>query len=1091
MIRLLWNACKLGVVLAIVAGGLFVWTYYRSDELLRTEVLRQLAEAFPNATIQLERANFDLQGRVRLFDLALTVPGESKPLLSVAETTVAFDRQQFTDHQRLILQKIRVSQPRLRLVRAPDERWNWQLLEFIRPTGETALPDVDVVHGMIELVLADHTTRTMLNVPIDGVNIQAEPSSLRSYQVQLVARSDVTGAIQMLCELPLSSAPWSLTANVARWQWNAETLRLATIAVPASRTSLAEVQQRLATFVPPISHAAGTVPVHSGPQAPLLGLTAAGSAQVRCAGDDWTSLRDWSAKLAIDSGEVTHPALPSPLFDLRSELDLLPTGVQVRSFSARNGQTEVRVQAAAIPAKGWNVLLNVTALPIDEPLVLRLPEALQRHVRSLALTGVVSGQVHIQQEAGRLPLIRAEGTLAEGTMQHERFPLLVRDISGSGTWQNDTVQMQGQGFAGSSPVQFTGTIHNPGPAGDATFDIRAKGLTMDEALIQAMPKSVARVVRELQFQGQGEAWARLIRPAGLNQKYQTSLLANVREGSLRYSGFPYPITQTSGRLLWHGDLVKFEQVRGEHDGTVITGSGQFELEPDPGRLTMQFKATDAVFDRALYTALPPTLQEVWQSINPQGPFDAQAEVRWTPGQPLEVDVPVLQVRRGGFQLREFSYPFRDVQGTFTYRAQDQTVTIRDLSAQHDETQLSGQGTAVCRSDGTVTLTFDKFHVDDLHPTPTLRRALPEVLRNVVESLNPSGRYSFHGPLKLYGDQQRGGLVGADWDFQVLLTGCSINAGLRVDNMHGRVHLQGRWTPQETQLDGQLDLDALDILTNHQITRVKGPLRLRQGVLVAGSAQMVNSARGVDVPKIAAAERLVGEAFDGQVTLDAVVDLNAQPQYAASMELTGASLEKYALRHLRGYSNVRGLVNGWMDIRGQGIEARGLSGEGQVQISPAALYELPVFLQIFQLPQFAPINRTAFDYANFLFRIENERFNFQTMDLVGNTISLRGRGVIRFDGAVLLDFYSMQPRNQVRLPGLRELVGVVNLMSQGWIAVEVRGPISNPVARVVPLPAVDEALQQFLGAFNPRVMTPPPVLRRGPPRTTFAPEPPRQ
>jgi hypothetical protein len=106
--------------------------------------------------------------------------------------------------------------------------------------------------------------------------------------------------------------------------------------------------------------------------------------------------------------------------------------------------------------------------------------------------------------------------------------------------------------------------------------------------------------------------------------------------------------------------------------------------------------------------------------------------------------------------------------------------------------------------------------------------------------------------------------------------------------------------------------------------------------------------------------------------------------------------------------------------------------------------------------------------------------------VGNTISLRGRGSVRFDGMVTLDFFSMQPRNQVRVPGLREIVGMVNLVSQGWLAVEVRGPMAAPIARVVPLPAVDSALQQFLGAFEQRPLGPPPPVFRGPPRATFAP-----
>jgi hypothetical protein len=63
--------------------------------------------------------------------------------------------------------------------------------------------------------------------------------------------------------------------------------------------------------------------------------------------------------------------------------------------------------------------------------------------------------------------------------------------------------------------------------------------------------------------------------------------------------------------------------------------------------------------------------------------------------------------------------------------------------------------------------------------------------------------------------------------------------------------------------------------------------------------------------------------------------------------------------------------------------------------------------------------------------------------------------------------------------------MVNMATQGWLAVEVRGPMTAPIATVVPFPAVDSALQQFLGAFEPRPLSPPPILR-GPPQATFAP-----
>lgn len=1103
--RLIVNVLRLAVVLAVITGGAVAWMYFRSDELLRAEIVRQLEVALPGTKISIERANFDLRGRVRVFDLAIRLPDESRSCLTIAETIITVDQQQFADQQRLAIEQIRVSQPKLRLVREPDGHWNWELLKFVRPKGSGQLPEIELVHGMIEVVLADHATRTMVNVPIDDVMISARPSSQKSYQIEMSLRTEFTGNIRVQGELPLEPAAWSLNSSLAKCRLDPETTRLALIAAPQFAAQFSELQQSIARHVPSgaVQTATLTVPTRSAMSTLAtpydLGISLVGQVQVQVQQPDPTGLLVWGAQLKVLEGELTNAVLPSPLFDLQGSIELDPTQLRIRDLTARNGQSRLKVNTTVNKSGAIVVQCDITSLPADEAFLQRLPPSLQRIARWMKATGIASGQLTLQQMPGAPPKIDAELSLVDGTVQPEAFPYLLHNVAATLSWHDEIIMLDGSGMAGTTPVRAQGIVRQPGPANYADFFISADDVPMDDAAMKAFPPSIAKVAKAMAFQGRSDVKLRVTRPEGLNQKFQMILDAFVHDAGVQCEVFPYPVTQLSGIMHWEKDLVTFQKLRGYHDGAELRGAGTFQLKPEPSRLNMEILAANAAFDRALFTALPPTLQDVWQAFAPQGEFDAKILVDWTVGGKLFVDVPNVQVKNTEFQLREFPYPFRDLTGIFAYDARKQRVDITEFSARHDDTQISGEGNAQCHSDGTVTVTLNKLHVDDLTPAPALRRALPKPLREVVDTLNPSGRYSFHGPVAFYGDQNRGGLVAAKWDLQVLLAGCALNAGLRVDDIHGRVQLGGSWTPKRTELQGELDLDALDVLVNHQFTKVKGPFRLRDGILVIGSEQMVNSSKESPDVRVTSDQRITGRAFDGEAALDAVVNLNLenQPEYRAAMELNNASLEKYAMRHLRGYNSVRGLMNGWMEVRGRGLEAKGLTGEGQMQISPAALYELPVFLQIFQLPQFAPINRTAFDYANFFFRIEDERFNFQSIDLVGNTISLRGRGVVRFDGGVTLDFFTMQPRNQVRLPGLRELVGVVNMVSQGAIAVEVRGPIGAPVARVVPFPAVDEAMQQFLGAFFQGRGSPPPAVWRGPARaappraTTLPPESRRQ
>ena len=134
----------------------------------------------------------------------------------------------------------------------------------------------------------------------------------------------------------------------------------------------------------------------------------------------------------------------------------------------------------------------------------------------------------------------------------------------------------------------------------------------------------------------------------------------------------------------------------------------------------------------------------------------------------------------------------------------------------------------------------------------------------------------------------------------------------------------------------------------------------------------------------------------------------------------------------------------------------------------------MFVQVFRMLRLDAGDRTAFDRADVLFNIDSSRFNFDAIHLKGNTINLHGRGFVRFDGAMQLDFYSMLARNSIGIPVVHEIAG---FLGRGWVGVKVGGHVGAPQARMVPVPELDEALKQFLGTFEqvpartPRPATP--------------------
>ncbi len=143
----------------------------------------------------------------------------------------------------------------------------------------------------------------------------------------------------------------------------------------------------------------------------------------------------------------------------------------------------------------------------------------------------------------------------------------------------------------------------------------------------------------------------------------------------------------------------------------------------------------------------------------------------------------------------------------------------------------------------------------------------------------------------------------------------------------------------------------------------------------------------------------------------------------------------------------------------------MTGTGQLRISPAALYELPILVRVFQVLTLAGPERAAFQFAFVDFDLANNQFVFNTIDLTGESLRLQGRGTAGFDGRLLLDFYSELPRARLPWPVVNLINPVLDQATKDWIRVEVRGKTGNPDVKAKPLPVLEDSVKRFLGILG--------------------------
>lgn len=1093
-------------LLLLTAAGLGAyWAYARSDELLQAEIHRQLKLSLPGAGIQLQRANFDWRGRVRVFGLALTPPGTDRVALTIPELTISLDREALADSQLLVVQKISATRPHLNLIRQSDGRWNLALFEW-NLTGGGPIPDLLIDRGTITVEGprthapgqdASVSTLSREIPPLEDLTLAMAPTSARRLAIEFKARFEPAGPLsargsfdldQSLQTLEFRADRFPIDSRLLQWgllvfpEWQREVLvareRLdgAIAALRASSASpggpngsdLSGGQGPTDSSRPADGSGPASNPARSqGAANPLdLGIALVCDLKLVVQPPHPEAPQPFQLQAKIVGGQVDHEALPWPLSHLQGELYLDRSQFVFRNVSARHGATHLHVSGRHVPTEGTQFEGTFANVPINDEVTRLMPDRLQRLVELVGVTGIIGGKFGLNRVNGQPWVPSVEAVITEATLNHQKFRYPVRQARCEFNLQDNFLAIKGSGRAGTLPVELTGWVRNPGPACESHLFLTANEIPLDATFRAACPPAVRRTMELMHLQGTADIQAQFYRPPELDGRYVPNITARVHNAEMEYEYFPYRVSALGGLLKWVGDEVTFEELRGVHDGATLEGRGRYLLAPAPGHLQMSVTAVDAAFDRTLELALTPDLQETWRQINPSGQLDLRTEISWTPGQPPTIDIPNIRMRRGGLLLDAFRYAMQDVEATGSYT--DRKFEFQSLIARHDDTQLRSRGRIDLLDDEYWRLKFDEFYVDDLLPSPAFRRALPPTLRQIMDGLNPEGRLSVSGPWTISGRAADSSTLQTEWDHQIVLAGGSIVAGQNLEKIHGRVRMAGQSGPGGTDMTGQLDVNSLNVL-GHQLTQIRGPIRYNGTEFVVGDRRVIIRDEAMTPQELTSADHVTGRAVDGVVTLDAVFDFSRGIHYSAQATLSRGNLEKYAQRYLRGQNNLRGEMNGWVNWRGSGVSTQTLQGEGRMLISPAALYELPVVIQMFNAMSLDPGRRVAFNSADLVFTIGENRFNFNRILLDGSAISMFGRGNVGFDGAMNLDFYSEMGRNRVGVPILKELLAMA---SRGWVGVEVRGNVGNPVARAKPVPELDDTLKQFLGQFRQPLPPPP-------------------
>ena len=543
-----------------------------------------------------------------------------------------------------------------------------------------------------------------------------------------------------------------------------------------------------------------------------------------------------------------------------------------------------------------------------------------------------------------------------------------------------------------------------------------------------------------------------------------SLIVNLNRASVRYERFRYPISNIRGKLVMADNRWTFRELEGTNGPGHITCEGWLNrLNPieNGWELSLHFGATNVPLQDDLCEALNAQSQRVWKQLKPQGAINLTADMHYlTAAKMPEIQFAASPVN-DTTSIVPAMFPFRleRLHGELDYH--EGHIDLKGIHGVHDRTTVEANGVCDFDREGNWHLQFKQIAVDRLKADRDLLAALSGRLKKCVMSLNPTGAMNINGgTLEFTGSAALNAPVRSAWNLPFDIHQGTVGNEFRLDNINGTVRLIGECDGEKARSRGLVAIDSLTF-KDYQFTQIQGPIWIDDKQVIFGSA--TEQPQPGQPP-----HRMSARLYGGFMQADCSVDLGETPRYSLQAQLDDADLKKFAHESIPGKQKLDGRVRATINLTGDTTGVHSLNGSGQVLLTQADIYELPIMAALLKILNFQPPTKTAFTNCSIDYDIAGDHIYLKKLALNGDAISLEGAGDMAFDGTINLRFHSLFGRADWELPVFKTVMGAA---SRQVAQIRVSGTLSDPKMSRDVLPGVGKALQQVQDNIQSRPLYP--------------------
>jgi hypothetical protein len=1051
-----------GIVYGIIgaaASAALVYQRWTNPSAVREQVIAQISKVFPGAHVSVDSARLRILGGIQLNGLRLTRADDpdKHEFLHVPSAIFYHDKEKILERE-LILRKIELIRPRLRVRRGPDGRWNLQDL-MGKPSGapQAALPAIVIHQGT--LILEDRSEHAKASsLEINDISLTIINDPVPRVTIRGAANSDLLGKLHLQGSLDRLTSEAYLSFRATQ--------------IPLTQSLLSRLPIQVPSYL------------FDGLQ---LSATASVEGKVSYHPSQPTQPVYYDVQCEVQQGKLQHPQLPLPLTDLHAKLHCSnSSGLQLEMLTARSGKTEIEAQGAAtLPRidQEFEVSLDLKHVQLGRELADRLPVKIRNLHDMFQPNGPTTIHIDCAKHEGQWVLL-ADGRPSLVSLRPEglalafkNFPYPLERTEGAVDYNliNRRVDVDLKTHAGDRPVILWGHWTGEGAQADVDFNIQATDVPIDEKLSQALHTDSLDTIRH---------FAESFHPTGLidvksyirhepGQSFRNEFHIHFHEAAVKWDHFPYPLTQVSGFLNIYPDHWEFKQFQGTHQDGHVLVHGKSTPKDEKGEshgIELEITGRNVRLDDDLREALRPMpkMYDAWETFNPTGDLYFTASVQRPSADLNDLEIQV-DARGGTAKPKFFPYRIQDISGQFRFRKM--CLEINKLRAKHEQAMIAlDNGTVALNPRGGYFAKFLDLQVQGMQFDDEFVQALPGKLKDAVKMLRLDHPLRVKTQLVIAQPPETGRPPDVYWDGQAWMYGAKFTTGMEFSNVWGELACRGRY-------DGR------------QLVGVEGNLLLEQATLFAQPFKKVHAR--LLIRKEAPDVLLIGlraPIFSGDVTGQIRVNLNSALDYEMNLTASQINVAEFGRHNLGPKSQISGTANARIYLKGLGTGIASLDGNGALDIPHGHLYNLPFLLDLLKFLGLHWPDHTAFEEFHAAFGIQGSKVNVQRIDLLGSAVSLSGKG--EFDLLTKepkLDVYPMWGRIEQLLPPM--LRPFPTTFSKNLLTVEVRGKVSgNPKDlkfQMKPVPVIldpllllrDRVIGAGSSAAQPEISLPPEADRK--------------